>query len=872
MRNREKVLVVWGALMFTGSLLGMTAMRVDAITPITLAGIACGNAAARVYCPLAVYDTFARGHADEIHSLGRAKSMTQQFMCFLHSEEVLAQRICSVSPHSLVTVRLPDRSLFLVPQRYFEYFGKLISERSIRVRVDRASMRSFLHMLIMLEQELAADPERAPLLVRTYLQGPDLSRPQDVRRVQRVLWALEPLAPWVDGVLSEVSSEDSEDETLSIDSDSLDATVDSSSSFSEGPASVMVNGQLIKKESLLGKAHRLGRDAFRAQFAITNGELDFTFQALTSIANFSDFMRHMYSAEELASIRVLNFSHNNIHTIPADVFACVPRVQYVLLNDNPIQTVSADALRGMESLIHLSIMNAPGIILPSDMLHHVTRLQVLCLHHCQLTSIPSLVHVPHLRVLDVSDNLLMQMPDASVLTELQTYNAMGNAITRIDLSRLPSTIEGKLRLVVLQLNDNNIGELSSSFYDAVPTAHEATISLHNNPVWEHLHAPVIPADLADTGFVALSPESREHGALIAGEVSDALFHDMCTKVSRHMHERYRVPLVLGEEVHRARSVDAIYSFLPDCGMWIYRHRVLVSAGLVLVSAGIGGGIGFMAKALCTIVARRVLVGMAIGAATGGVLTYLGLQYVIRDGQIYINCGLDSVLMTSGMRAQYIGMARIVALLSLLKQYIIATDACLNWLMRYDEYAEDPQRIHHIMTRLEEQMHLATQRLFARIDDPTTLALLHSLLAANPLTEIQKHVATDIFPVGALEGIDVTADADITWFGGHRLEMLRNAIVQMAGVARIARALIMKRYWGDIDHARLCRIIVESEPLGATLNSVVIDVLGPLIHHLGARHPHDQLVRELQHIRNAATASIELLHSFANHRAFLDSIM
>jgi hypothetical protein len=255
-----------------------------------------------------------------------------------------------------------------------------------------------------------------------------------------------------------------------------------------------------------------------------------------------------------------------------------------------------------------------------------------------------------------------------------------------------------------------------------------------------------------------------------------------------------------------------------------------------------------------------------------VLAYLGLRYAIRDGQIYINCGLDSVLMTSGMRAQYIGMARIVALLSVLKQYVVATNVCLQWLMRYDEYAADPHRVHHIMERLEEQMHLATQRLFARIDDPTTLALLHTLLSANPLTEIQKHVAEDIFPVGAFEAIDVTTDADITWFGGHRLEMLRNTIVQMAGVARIARALIMKRYWGDIDHARLCRIIVEAEPLGQALNSVIIDVLGPLVHHLGAHHPHDQLVEELQHVRDVAGASIELLHSFANHRAFLNSIL
>jgi len=869
MKIGATALVVW---CMSGQVSAMNAVIADATTQVTLAGIACGNYAARVYCPLSIYDAFAQKHADEIRPLGRAKSMAQQFICLLHSEEVIAHRISEASICELVTVRLPDRTLFLVPQRYFEYLGKRGIGPVLRLPVDRASMRSFLHMFILLESEIALAPDRIESCVRRYIHSLAMNRPQDIRRIQRVIWALEPLPTWIDVVMNGAKPYDSDDETLSVDSDSLDGTLDSSSSFSEGPASVMVEGRLIKKESLFGKAHRMGRDAFREQFSIVDGELDFTFQALTSIANFSDFMRQMYSAEELMSVRVLNLSHNSIHTIAEDIFACLPNLQHLLLNDNPLQTVSEDAFRGLGRLLQLSIMSAPGIILPATVLRHVPRLQVLCLNNCQLTSIPSLMHVLELRVLDVSDNLLMQMPDASMLGDLQTYNVMGNVIAAVELGRLPRTAEGTLTLLILQLNDNNIAELPSSFYDAVPVTHEATISLHNNPVWENIQAPVVAEDFADAGFVALSQESRRHGVLIAEEISDAVFNDMRIKVSQHLHERHRVPLVLGEEVHRARAVDAIYSFLPDCGMWIYRHRWLVSVGMIIVSGGIGGSIGFLAKKICIKAVKRVVAGLITGAAVGGVLAYLGLRYVIRDGQIYINCGLESVLMTSGMRAQYIGMARIVALLSILKQYVVATNVCLHWLMRYDEYAADPQRVHHIMERLEEQMRLATQRLFARIDDPTTLALLHTLLSTNPLTEIQKHVAEDIFPAGAFEAIDVTTDADIAWFGGHRLEMLRNTIVQMAGVARIARALIMKRYWGDIDHARLCRIIVEAEPLGQALNSVIIDVLGPLVHHFGAHHPHDQLVQELQHVRDVAGASIELLHSFANHRAFLNSIL
>jgi hypothetical protein len=858
----------------SNTLASMTAPVVAGATPVTLAGIACGDSGTRLYCPISVFDSCVRHEQRElgVQPLNRVKSMTRQFVCLTRSEEDIATHICLASTVRLIRVYAPDRSVFLVPESFFRFLGKVNLNQALRLRVDRASLRSFVHMMIILEPVITTAPDSVETIVRNYLHTPINGRPQDLRRIQRVLWALEPLAPWVERAVTLMRPEDSDDETLSVDSDSSSVGDDSSSAFSEGPGSVMVNGAVIRKESLLGKVRRLGREQFRQQFSIIGGEIDFTFQQLTTVENFSDVMRQIYTHQELLSVRLLNLSHNTISTIPADAFECLPQLQHLLLNDNPIRTVDVHALRGIPHLIQLSLVNATDIIIPQTVLEHVPQLQVLCLNNCQLTSIPLLHFVLHLRVLDVSDNLLLLMPDASMLGNLQTYNVMGNVINTLDLTRLPRTAEGKINLLILQLSDNNIAEIPSFFYDAVPTDHEMNISLHNNPVWEGLHAPVVAEELATQGFLQLSSAAREHGVLIAGEISRELFTDMCRKVGQFLNSRHQVPLVLSDEVHRARPVEAIYSFLPDCGMWIYRNKWLVSAGLILISGGVGAGIGVAARMLGSVVLRRAAIGAITGAVAGGVLAYLGIEYVIRDGQIYVNFGAESVLMTSGMRDKYIGMARIVALLSLLKQYIIATNSCLDWLLHYDEYAANPQRVHYIMTRLEQSMHLATQRLFARIDDPTTLAMLHTLLAANPLVELRKHVAHDILPPGSLEHMDFTAGADIAWFGAHRLDALRNVIVRMAGVARTARTLIMRRYWGDVDHANLCRIIAEAEPIGESLNEIIVDVLGPLIHYLGAHHPHDSLIQELGHIRDVATASSEILHTFANHRGFLMSLL
>lgn len=839
---------------------------------VTLAGVSCGDFNTCLYMPLTVYQAFSSHDATILTPLKTVKSMVEQFTCLTVPVNQLARCIsifCRTD--DLVIVTLADESVFLVPRTFFSFFECVVKENEFSLCVDRASMRAFMHLVSVLAHDLVVNSPQNEQVIRDYLHDPAMPRPQDLRRIQRVLWALSVKAPWVKRALLGIDAD--EGDSVSVDSEESGYYTSSDSAFTEGHASCLSGEKKVRKKTVLGIAHSQGCDAFRCMFPIESGMLALRDQGLTSIAHLAEVLALVYTAEERMAIRSLDISGNQIQALPAGAFSCLPQLQELIVSENPLRHINEDAFLGLGQLLQLSISHAPGICLPAGVLRHVPRLEVLFLAHNELTALPDLAVVSRLKILDVMNNSLLQIPDASMLNKLEVYNLMDNLITVCDLSRLPRDAAGKISLITLQLNDNHITELSTLFYDALPTHQAAALFLHNNPVWNALNAPATRADFADNGFAQFTQQQKTQGALIAGDISDALFEDTCKKVGRYVAGRYDMHEVLLDEVRRCRAARDIYTRISDAGVWVYTHQKFIIAGLVLISGGIGAGIGYLVKKVCASVLTRVFAGAAIGALSAGILGYFGINHVLKDGKLYLNYGRDSVLMSSDLKAQYVGLVRIISLLALLKQYLVGFNTCLFWLIRYDEHADNGARINVIMTHLEAQMQLEQQRLFARIDDPTTIATLHELIAINPLGELRRRVADDMFEGATLAAVDVADGADVAWFGVRRLELLRDAVSVFAANACRVRALLVNRYVGTVDHSRVCRVISDSEGLFQSLQRVMHDVLLPVELQLHARgHGGDTLFHDIAHFKEVAMESMTLLQQFVAQKDAAETII
>jgi len=190
-----------------------------------------------------------------------------------------------------------------------------------------------------------------------------------------------------------------------------------------------------------------------------------------------------------------------------------------------------------------------------------------------------------------------------------------------------------------------------------------------------------------------------------------------------------------------------------------------------------------------------------------------------------------VCMAPALKSLYIGVFREIAFLSLLKQYLVATALLFEWISSYDEYADNPKRIDILMTHLEADIALERKQLFARIDDATTIAMIHELITENPLHEINRHVPSDLFDSSIFAVLDVAKDADLIWLGERNMLLIRSAIVSFSQIARILRAVLVNRYIGTYDHAKIASIITKLPELEKLLSFVVESVADPLMNEM-----------------------------------------
>ncbi|MDQ5940592.1 MAG: hypothetical protein QG632_318 [Candidatus Dependentiae bacterium] len=845
-------------------------------SPITIAGVVCGKEGARLYLPQSVYSDYIAAGGKLLISLKREKSMVQQFTSLSTVTEV-AKAVGSAISYALVQICLGDKTVCLLPTTFLTALGLPEGKPVQRLGVDRRSMREFMHMMEKLRTSFTGREAEDERLLARYLYNSPITDQCNSRSIKRVLWGFDPLPAWVERVVLRQedcgSSDASSVSTRSSSSTSNSSYSSTSSGLSSDLDSTFSIGYLSSTKSVAGLALEYGKEEFMSSFFKGDKMLDLSGQGLNTLDDFCQVFTNFFSAEELLKVTELNLANNALAELPIGAFSCFPALQSLMLNNNPLRSISVRALQGLEKLEKLFMADVAALELPEEFLKPVPRLTLLFLPRCGLASCPSLRLVLKLKTLDISGNQFTDLPNISFLPDLRVLNAMDNKIVMFDIARLPRDKDGQLMLSTLQLNDNLIAVLPTTFYSAMPQK-GFLLTLHNNPLWESVNTQGVLDGLKEIGFDAIDDESRKKGGLLATEVSDYIFNDIRDTVCCYLGRKDPIiASVVWNEIKQQRPLSCLETTKADRVKWVQDNEWWIMAGVTLITGGIGAIVGLFVRQAGKTFAKRAAVGGAIGAVFGAAASALGCTLASQGGHMYMDTGGSSVHMTSDLKRLYVGTYRIIALLALFKQYLIALSVSLLWLSHYDKFLQLGNRVDLLMRDLEIKMWVATKKLLARVDEPTTLAMLHELTCETPMDEIRKHTPVDLFPGESLENVNLSAGADFRWIGQDKLAMVRAVIIRFSAAARTVRAALVNRYMGTYDHARVCRLMCDAAELREGLSLIMTEVVTPLRTGMETAGETDLVwheeLRRFGLVVNECNIALEI---FVKHKACLEKIV
>ncbi|MDQ5890160.1 MAG: leucine-rich repeat-containing protein-coupled receptor 6 [Candidatus Dependentiae bacterium] len=814
-------------------------------------GVVCGREATQLYTVYSAYTEYLERGGTLLISLNKVKSMVMQCASLSGADAVAADIRAKVSV-PLIKTGLADGTLYLVPPLFFSSLGLPVPEGDYRLDIDRRSMRVFMQMMEGLRHSFTHVAHDNEAILQKSLDDPRCRS----CAIKRVLRSFDKAPKWLARVAIDRSR----------DGGSV------TSSVSSGADSSFSIGYMSRNKSVSGLVLEYGLERFRTLFFKKAGRLDLSSQGLNTLDDFCQAVTTIFSPTELAGIRELSLSGNQIAALPAGIFSCFPNLESLSVGNNPLKSIAPKALQGLEHLLKLFIADVPDLDMPADFLQYTPRLQIFFASGCRLKEMISLRSVPHLKVFDVSNNRLSSIPDMSFLGNMRVCNAMDNVIEICDLSRLPRNARGEISLTALQLNDNAIQVVPSALYDMMPRS-GLLITLHNNPVWERQKKAMTSA-LAQSGYQAFPRQCQFDGLIAARDVSATLFADISEKLCSFLaKEKPIVSSVIAHEIGRKRLLANIETKGADRAHWVDENSWWIIGGVAVVTGGVGAGVGYFVKKTGEVAARRAVACGTAGAVGGLAAAYVGCHLVSDGGYVFLDTGSQTVQMTSELKALYGGVSRMVALLAMLKQYLVVCNTCLEWLFRYDTYAVNSRRVDAVITYLEKQMNLQRQKFFARIDDPTTIALLHELSAEDPLAEIKKHTPDDLFFGTRLDEVSLDTDATFMWIELEKIYVVRTVIMKFSAAAKALRAILVNRYLGTYDHAQVCRIVCDGKILCDELKCVVSDIVMPLLTGMElAGETGEAWYKELLHLRLIADETVRLLQELLRHKECLDRIV
>ncbi|XP_045869407.1 leucine-rich repeat-containing G-protein coupled receptor 5 isoform X2 [Meles meles] len=210
------------------------------------------------------------------------------------------------------------------------------------------------------------------------------------------------------------------------------------------------------------RIHSLGKKCFDGLHSLETLDLNYN--------NLDEFPT---AIRTLSNLKELGFHSNNIKSIPEKAFVGNPSLITIHFYDNPIQLVGRSAFQHLPELRTLTLNGASQITVFPD-LTGTASLESLTLTGAQISSLPQTAcdQLPNLQVLDLSYNLLEDLPSFSVCQKLQKIDLRHNEIYEIKVD----TFQQLLSLRTLNLAWNKIAIIHPNAFSTLPSLRKLDLS------------------------------------------------------------------------------------------------------------------------------------------------------------------------------------------------------------------------------------------------------------------------------------------------------------------------------------------------------------------------------------------------------------
>ncbi|XP_028614924.1 leucine-rich repeat-containing G-protein coupled receptor 5 isoform X3 [Grammomys surdaster] len=203
------------------------------------------------------------------------------------------------------------------------------------------------------------------------------------------------------------------------------------------------------------RIHSLGKKCFDGLHSLETLDLNYN--------NLDEFPT---AIKTLSNLKELGFHSNNIRSIPERAFIGNPSLITIHFYDNPIQFVGISAFQHLPELRTLTLNGASQITEFPDLTGTAT-LESLTLTGAKISSLPQTVcdQLRNLQVLDLSYNLLEDLPSLSGCQKLQKIDLQHNEIYEIK----GDTFQQLLNLRALNLAWNKIAIIHPDAFSTLPS-------------------------------------------------------------------------------------------------------------------------------------------------------------------------------------------------------------------------------------------------------------------------------------------------------------------------------------------------------------------------------------------------------------------
>lgn len=195
-----------------------------------------------------------------------------------------------------------------------------------------------------------------------------------------------------------------------------------------------------------------------------------TFAGLKRLA-FLDFSHNRVSKMEIAlfrdlnNLQILKMQDNFIEHIPENVFASLFNLHTLILSNNRLTIIESYAFNGLKALTVLSIDSNRISKIHHQVFENCSTLQDLHINGNRLDGVPSaLREIPQLKTLDLGENLITSVENASFMAMQQMY---GLRLTENNIGNISKGVFDKMTsLKILNLSRNKIHKIEAGAFDS----------------------------------------------------------------------------------------------------------------------------------------------------------------------------------------------------------------------------------------------------------------------------------------------------------------------------------------------------------------------------------------------------------------------